>query len=383
MIPKASTGRFADYLLREIPMSPYLFRLKPGRPLPTRGPAGQVVAYLREHHTGTARDVFDTVAGILPLSYPQVQALIVRMVDRGTLEIVGQRPLEDVDLRYERVLACDLCGVAAARHPIVFWKHGTPVMRCTSCGLLYANPRWKAEHLFSAYSPDYWASYTAQIQPTAADAAANLARWDAYFPYMKNVRATNRVLDIGCASGEFLDACAAHDWEGYGLESSPIGAALAASKHPDRIHVGTLDTVPWPDGWFDVVSLWDVLEHLQSPRAYVERIARLVRPGGMFCLTTPNIRSLSYGLLGPDWWVVGPNNHIYYFAPRTLTRLLTQAGFAIHAMGCFTTEAATWTHWLHYPVLRRLAPLLHQASRRVPNRLLWGDELVVIARRAS
>ena len=74
-------------------------------------------------------------------------------------------PLPEVDLRYEPVAACAVCQAPSAQHPIVLWKFNTPVVRCDTCGLLYANPRWKDEHLFGSYDPEYWAGYPTDRPP--------------------------------------------------------------------------------------------------------------------------------------------------------------------------------------------------------------------------
>jgi len=86
-------------------------------------------------------------------------------------------------------------------------------------------------------------------------------------------------------------------------------------------------------------------------------------------------------LLGPDWHVVGPNEHIYYFSPRTLSRLLAGNGFLIHWMLTFHTPLVVWRQWLRYPALDPLARLLHTPSQSVSARYLLGDELYVLARR--
>ena len=120
---------------------------------------------------------------------------------------------------------------------------------------------------------------------------------------------------------------------------------------------------------------------MQSPSSYVERIARLLRNGGMFAITTPNIRSLSYFMLGRRWWVVGPNDHIFYFAPKTLAQLLNKHGFDIHLMQTLGMELASWEQWVRLPALKRLAPAMRAATTWAVARFLLGYELYVVARR--
>lgn len=378
---ESATPGDMQYLLRHLDHTIFRFRVKLKAHSPIDSVEQAVIDYLQSHPGATVNAVRADVPPLPEESYSYARDLLARMVDAGVLELDGQSPLEEVDGRYERVPSCDLCGAPSDGHTIVLWKHNTPVVRCSACGLLYSNPRWKAEHLFGRYTEEYWQHYTDSVRDTAFDPLLNEARWRNYLSYLDLVRQTGRLLDVGCATGEFLAAARSRGWETHGVETSRVAASRAEEIAGAQVHVGTLDTAQYPDGWFDAVTLWDVIEHVQSPSSYVARIQRLVRPGGIFALTTPNIRSVSYALLRRHWWVVGPNDHIYYFAPRTMARLLTKHDFAIHQMHTLETKPETWQQWLRYPALQWLAPILSKVATPFLNRFLLGDELFVIARR--
>ncbi|MEO8286806.1 MAG: class I SAM-dependent methyltransferase [Chloroflexota bacterium] len=384
---QSAPAKDISYRLHDIDATTLLFRVKKGAPGPEQpGPRADIYTFLQSHPRSNMNDLWVNIPSIgFPgvEGYEKARKIVARMVDRGILETCGELPLEVVDARYERVDTCDLCGASTKNHPVLFWKHNTPMARCTGCGIIYANPRWKSEYLFGRYTPDYWEHYTELIKHTAIDPAANQRFYHAPLSFLEAARQTGRILDVGCASGEFLSAASARNWEVYGLEPSPIGSALAERVPGATIYTGTLDTAPWPDGWFDAVTLFEVIEHLQSPTAYVEKIARLVRPGGMFALTTPNIRSLAYRLLGTRWDPVGPNDHLYLFSPRTLESLLRDHGFVVHQMHTMATEAETWRRWLRHPALHRLAPALRAATLPVTSRLMLGDAVFLVARRVE
>jgi SAM-dependent methyltransferase len=370
-----------EYLLHHLDHT--IYRFLPARRPP---PAGEldplddaILRFVRAHPAATATQVWRELPEAAGRPYHDARGRLVTLLDRKLLKIGGVAALEEVDPRYERVPACDLCGRAADTDRIVFWKHNTPVVRCAGCGLLYTNPRWKAEHLFGRYNAAYWEHYIETVRHTAFDPAANARRWNPFIDALEVIGGPGRVLDVGSATGEFLAAARARGWAAYGVETAPVAAEYAARTHGVEVYVGALDSVPWPDGAFDAVTLWDVIEHVPSPRAYIERAARLLRPGGMLGLTTPNIHSLNYLLLGPAWEVIGPNEHLHYFSARTLERLLRRAGFAIHALSTMHVQRALWERRLGR--LRPLAPLLDTLTRPVAARLLRGEELVVMARR--
>lgn len=374
-----------QYLLRGLDHTVLRFCLaKPPSGEPTADLARAelaVIDFLRRYPGATIRDIESGIVSQQRLPSEETRQFLIRLVDLGVIRPCGRAPLEAVDLRYERVPACAVCDSPSKSHKTLFWKYNTPVMRCATCGLYYANPRWKSEHFFGRYTPEYWTQYADTVKHTALDVGANYARWLPYLTTMHASRVSNRILDVGCATGEFLLAAKQHGWQVYGVETSPIGAERARQLTGGEVHAGTLDTATFPDGYFDVVTLWDVIEHLQDPRASLKRIAHLVRQGGILCITTPNIRSLAFWLLGPEWAPIGPNDHLYYFAPRTLARLLTDCRFSIYVMHTMATELASWQQWLRPPLLQRLAPILRSASSPVTNRLLLGDELYVVAQR--
>jgi 2-polyprenyl-3-methyl-5-hydroxy-6-metoxy-1,4-benzoquinol methylase len=383
-----------EYLLRDIDVTPLRFKARSragssvapaqnGQPGARADGAVQkdVIRFLREHPGAHMNDLRTHVPPLGEWSYEEARGTIVRMIDLGLVEVAGQVPLEQLDDRYERLTACDLCGASSADHPIVFWKHNTPVVRCRSCGLLYSNPRWKTEYLFSYYGESYLHEYKRTVQETATDPEKNLRRWQPLLDPFDTARQTNRLLDVGCATGEFMLAAQARGWEAYGVEPGAPAADVAKQTTGCEIHAGTLDTAPYPDGWFDVVTLWDVIEHVQSPTAYMAGVARLIRPGGLLGVTTPNICCLNYWALGPHWSVVGPNGHIFYFAPGTLKRLLEKSGFSLTNLYSMIAEYEEPPAGLGYSVRGAVSKLLRAKAGTILERRLLGDELVAIARR--
>jgi SAM-dependent methyltransferase len=111
-----------------------------------------------------------------------------------------------------------------------------------------------------------------------------------------------RLLDVGCATGDFLaEVRRIPGWSAIGLE--PGAAAAHYVRHEVGLDVvrGTLNTAAWKDAIFDVLTLWDVLEHVYDPRTVLHEAARLLKPGGVLVINYPNLDSLDRRLFGRYW----------------------------------------------------------------------------------
>jgi SAM-dependent methyltransferase len=135
------------------------------------------------------------------------------------------------------------------------------------------------------------------------------------------------LLDVGCGFGAFLDAAKSVGWRVCGVEVALAPASIAARHHD--IFYGYLSDAPYEPNSFDVIRLNNVLEHVASPRALLREIRRLLRPGGLLFISTPNVTSFTAALKGMGWRYVQGESHIYLFGLRTIGRLLENAGFKV------------------------------------------------------
>jgi SAM-dependent methyltransferase len=137
----------------------------------------------------------------------------------------------------------------------------------------------------------------------------------------------SRLLDIGCGNGDFLARMRALSWEVHGVEPDPAAAAAARAAGLD-VATGTLADVTWPDGSFDAVTMSSVIEHLHDPGAALASAFRLLAPGGMLHLVTPNGDALGAERFGTHWRGLEAPRHLVLFNRRSLTKLLVACGFA-------------------------------------------------------
>ncbi|HSL81021.1 MAG TPA: class I SAM-dependent methyltransferase, partial [Pseudolabrys sp.] len=139
-------------------------------------------------------------------------------------------------------------------------------------------------------------------------------------------RQTNRWLDIGYGEGGLLDIAGRHGWDCYGSELSP----QALSYGQDRgwaVTANAQDDTRFPKGGFDVVTMIEFIEHAHAPARFLQAAAAWLRPGGLLYITTPNGQSLNRRLLGLEWSVFSPPEHVTIWTAHGLCLALTRAGF--------------------------------------------------------
>lgn len=206
-------------------------------------------------------------------------------------------------------MRCRVCDVDLAPWDIT---GGTLLLECRACGSIHADcakPR-----------DDLYADLYARDEAVAPSVASSL---DAVAASMLRFRTHGRWLDIGFGQGALLDAVSRAGFAGHGTELSEV----ALRKGRERGFVTASGTESFADGSFDVVSLVELVEHVEDPRAFLREARRVLRPGGGLYLTTPNAWSLNRWVLKGAWTVFAPPDHITIFTPRGLRRLLRECGF--------------------------------------------------------
>lgn len=238
-------------------------------------------------------------------------------------------------------VACNLCGAddpetvyEARYHPgqprdlvRTFRASGDELLidrlvRCRRCGLEYVNPRPAAGDIVDAYSQGDDPAYVSQVDARQRTFDAALARIEEMQP------GKGRLLDVGTAAGAFLAAARARGWEAEGCEPNRWMAAWGARQYGVVIRPGELFDHDYPRESFDVVTLWDVIEHTPDPTRVVRRIGELLKPGGLVIINYPDRGSWIARLMGRRWPFLS-SVHLYYFKRHTLARLLEGQGFEI------------------------------------------------------
>lgn len=243
----------------------------------------------------------------------------------GLARPVAADSLEDV--------ACGLCG--SRERSLHFADGPFSVVRCNRCGLHYVTPRLKPGVLIeSVYDEGYWSSDAAKDRGYT-DYRADAPLYLKTYQRRKSVVARHfprpgRVLDVGCAAGYFLSVMQKEGWQVVGYEPSDAIRAQAQERLGGApVHGGALEAAPLEPGSFDLVSFWDVIEHVPDPIQTLRFVRTLLKPTGKLLIETQNVQSRAAKWMGKKWQHYKHAEHIYHFDPGTLLKLFEAAGFEL------------------------------------------------------
>jgi 2-polyprenyl-3-methyl-5-hydroxy-6-metoxy-1,4-benzoquinol methylase len=219
------------------------------------------------------------------------------------------------------------CPVCNADSPKVFCeKNGLAYVRCQACSHVYVGTLASQEHL-RAY-------YTNRQSHHQSDSKLN---WDysetKYQRHFKPIldeivrHAPNRaLLDVGCSNGAFVNAAVRSGWQACGIELE-TGSVEIARSHSLTVHHCALKDKQFADESFGAVTMWQLIEHLDDVPDMFSEIRRILCEGGVLAVSTPNINSIGWYLLGADWRAVEPEAHLHLFNSTSLHRILHDSGF--------------------------------------------------------
>jgi 2-polyprenyl-3-methyl-5-hydroxy-6-metoxy-1,4-benzoquinol methylase len=279
-------------------------------------------------------------------------------------------------------LQCLLCG--GVRHCAIFDDSGIDILRCEECG-----------HVFSSFRADpHYDGFWGDEVPEQAQFYWSQARARMHRDFLRRFLAgrSGKLLDMGCGLGFFVRFVGSQPgWQSYGCEISPAAVQYAR----DRLGLATvqqsrLEDADLPDGSFDIITIWDVIDHILQPDALLARCHALLKPGGVCFIRTPNVTvqlfraRLKRFVLGarPAVPYLQARNHAHHYSMSTIRRLLNRNGFPkvdfthLHPIGGTTAG--------RHPFVRVYKSIYFETARAVGAVTAGSvnlDNLFVVARR--
>lgn len=241
------------------------------------------------------------------------------MSDAETVNTIGSGDRHDEP--------CPLCGGARVAEFLVapdrfhLRKEMYRLVRCSSCsGVWLASPP-KPEEMGLHYTADYHKGIMAAGEGSVA------SRWKYPRRRIARYKQGGAILDIGCSSGGFLSTMKGPSWKLYGIDMEESTAERARANTGADIWVGDAVAAPFLPDTFDVITSFDLLEHVYSPRAFLTKVFEWLKPGGIYYAMMPNIDSWEARMFGTHWYGLELPRHLFHFSPRSLRRLLIELGF--------------------------------------------------------
>ena len=255
------------------------------------------------------------------------------------------------------------------------------IVQCKQCGLIYTNPRRRPADILNDYTEVVDSRYKAERDGRILTFQHHIRPLENMIPD----RNGHRLLDVGAHIGVFVEVAQKRGWNAWGLEPSRW-AVQEGRKHGLNMIQGTLRDAELDSESFDVVTMWDVIEHLADPMAEIREVTRILKPGGIFCAHTMNVNSLFARLMGKRWpWLV--EMHLFFFTPQTLGAMVEKAGLHTESwrtqgrylhLGYLLSRLAGWSKPLGR-FAENLAKTLHVDKWAVP--VNFGDLFTLYARK--
>ena len=226
---------------------------------------------------------------------------------------------------------CPICASTSLRPAWTIDRYA--LSRCNCCRHLFVSSGFDSTQLEHAYDEDYYEGgdesalgykdYLGNADMRLRGFAQRLQQVE------RHVAGRGKLLDYGCAVGFFVKVAADAGWDATGYERSAWAAGYGREKLGLNIVVGRGDDSPPFDNQFDVITMWDVLEHLEDPRAVLQSVARWLKPGGLLALNTVNGASYGARRAGADWRHIAPPHHLQYFSRQSLHHALRECGMRV------------------------------------------------------
>ena len=268
-------------------------------------------------------------------------------------------------------------------------KNSFDVYRCSDCETYFPWPIPNQEETLEIYGQDYFCGatggsgyidYDRDKQPMVPAFQQYLNRIEHYRP----TRGT--LLDIGAATGFFLKLAKARKWDVRGVEPSAHASEQGRRAGID-IRTGIFVKGLYPAESLDVITLWDVIEHVPEPKTLVEASYEALKPGGILALNTPDSRSVLARLLKTNWHLVIPPEHLFLMNRVSLTKILEPQFDILETSRIgkrFTLQYVMETlyHWQKLSVWERLHKMVQgKAAGRLQLPINLRDNIFMLARK--
>lgn len=213
-----------------------------------------------------------------------------------------------------------------------FDKLGWTILKCNNCSLF----RLKFTGSYDQFIKRYYSKgfFTGSKDRAGyfsyeGDRKAEGKNMQAYLQGVKRFKSSGKLLDVGCATGLFMLEAKGNGFDVYGVDVSDYAVKIAKSRFGRKVKNSSIEQVSYKSGSFDVITLFDVIEHLKDPIQVLKKLGYYLKDDGIIVINTGDADSLLAKIQGKDWHYFIPPQHFFYFSKNTLTDILEKAGFKV------------------------------------------------------
>lgn len=254
-------------------------------------------------------------------------------------------------------ISCNFCNkddtklFLSKKEKLGLSDHDFRVVQCQNCGLIYINPRPSEDEIAKFYPDTYsWketltakSKFTKIIRRLEKIYRYHLLRYETSKLVNVAKKKAGKLLDVGCGAGDRLDIFRRLGFDVHGVETSP--SAEYAIKHLGlNVKQGNLFKAHYPDSFFDIITLYNVLEHIHNPQKVIAELNRIMKKDGIVVIQVPNINCIQFKLFKKRWAALDVPRDLYYFNIPLLERILAKENLTI-------THIDHFNNWWHPPTL--------------------------------
>lgn len=213
----------------------------------------------------------------------------------------------------------------------LFKKNCATIVRCVQCGFIFVNPRYSQSDVPNIYSDWFDASTSGNNERKNYDETevGDKSRFKKDIEVIETFKLPGILLDIGCGLGYFLDAGVSRGWKVYGLDASGYAIDVCQSKGHGNVQSGLFSASRYTKEQFDVITAFDVFEHVLDPNVFLRDAFSLLKDDGLLVLAVPNVRSMGGRFLGKRWSQYIIPEHLNFFSTVTIKKILNKNGFSV------------------------------------------------------
>jgi len=265
---------------------------------------------------------------------------------------------------------CILCQTP--ERELLIEKDGWTVHRCPTCGLGFLDPRPSESEIEGLYRSEYFSErYDGGIDPDSQQYLKRLSGEQHRTKFIKSVKPSGHLLDIGCGYGYFLDASRREGYNVHGLDVSEWAAQYAVEKLGLSMTIGKIGDVDFPSPNFDIITMWHSLEHTPNPHMALQKAKSWLKKDGILVIDVPNYEGTDARKIWQEWDGWSLPYHYWHFTPKSLKQLLSQHGFTVVKHKDYHTDVVKEN-------LKRI-PIVNLFARLIA-KLYSGTSVAVIAK---